>query len=62
MLRPGRRPVSGLRKLAAAVLLAAAAFGAGYAEHGTSGPRCPTEDSCAVSYSGGAWHITPVVP
>jgi hypothetical protein len=54
--------VSGLRKLAAAVLLAAAAFGAGYAEHGTSGPRCPTEDSCAVSYSGGAWHITPVVP
>jgi hypothetical protein len=23
---------------------------------------CPTEDSCAVDYRAGAWHITKVVP
>ncbi len=23
---------------------------------------CPTEDSCAVDYRDGAYHITPVVP
>lgn len=23
---------------------------------------CPTEDSCAVDYRDGAWHITPVTP
>lgn len=23
---------------------------------------CPTEDSCAIDYYGGAWHIRPVTP
>lgn len=23
---------------------------------------CPTEDSCALDYRDGAWHITPVIP
>jgi hypothetical protein len=23
---------------------------------------CPTEDSCAVDYIDGAWHITPIEP
>ncbi len=54
-----------MRYLIAAAALAAAALlsGAiGYALHPASGPRCPTEDSCAVSYHGGEWHITPTVP
>ena len=48
--------------MAAAALTATAALAGvtGYALH--SGPSCPTEDSCAVSYHGGAWHVTPVVP
>jgi hypothetical protein len=55
-----------MRKLIAGTVLAVAAlFGAGaagYAPHGSSGPICPTEDSCTAGYSGGSWHITPVVP
>ncbi len=45
----------------AGLAIAAAAFTAGHctAPHG---PRCPTEDSCAVSYQHGAWHITPEIP
>lgn len=32
--------------------------------HGTTTPHgaCPTEDSCAISYHDGAWHITPDTP
>lgn len=26
------------------------------------GVQCPTEDSCVVDYSDGAWHITEVTP
>jgi hypothetical protein len=51
-----------IRLIAAAVLAVAAAFGGGYAVHHSSGPHCPTEDSCAVDYRGGAWHVTPVTP
>lgn len=25
-------------------------------------PHCPTEDSCAVDYRNGRWHITEVTP
>ena len=51
-----------MRNLVAAILVAAAAFAGGYAVHASSGPSCPTEDSCAATYQDGAWHITPVVP
>ena len=49
------------RLIAVAVLAVAAGFAGGYALHG-SGPSCPTEDSCAATYQGGGWHISPVVP
>jgi hypothetical protein len=32
------------------------------AEDSTVVVPCPTEDSCAVDYHDGAYHITPVVP
>jgi hypothetical protein len=52
-----------MRGMVAAVVLAVAAgFAGGYALHSTNTPHCPTEDSCTVSYHGGGWHVTPVVP
>lgn len=36
------------RRVAAAVLLAATAFGSGWTLHGQEGTYCPTEDSCKV--------------
>lgn len=44
------------------VALVAAAFVAGWAWSDDDGAYCPTEDSCAVDYREGAWHIAEVTP
>lgn len=59
--------------MAPELLIAAAMFvlgsgitAGGFIVAGSSAPataiHCPTEDSCSVSYYGGAWHIAPTVP
>lgn len=48
------------------VLTAVAAFLAGVMLAVTvqtiNQPDCPTEDSCAIDYRDGGWHITEVTP
>jgi hypothetical protein len=53
------------RTLAVAVFLCCmfvAGVLAGVHMTSTSEPWCPTEDSCAIDYHDGGWHITEVTP
>lgn len=50
-----------MRKLIV-VLLVPAAFVAGFFMPTDVKPNCPTEDSCAIDYRDGEWHITETMP
>lgn len=49
-------------KIVLALLLLLSGVGVGWTAHTEQRPYCPTEDSCAIDYRDGAWHIEETVP
>jgi hypothetical protein len=52
-----RRPGRAVRLVLAGMVLAASWTVVGLAASVASEPYCPSEDSCRVDYSDGAWHV-----
>lgn len=51
------------RRVVASLAVAAVCFGAGWVTNdAVTVPDCPEEDSCAIDYRDGGWHITEATP